>query len=121
MSIKPRATHDELIRRYRNREPRVFIQYTGDEAQNDGLADKDGDLITAGVTDEMLSPGTIQVFIEPDITKAQALRLMAKIHRFICESWDERDAMLLEYIAESAMHERRDAGNKSSNQGDKPF
>jgi len=80
----------DLLEHYAGREPNKFVQYDGfAKNQADGIfnPDKDGDTLFSGDTWELMGGAGVRLLIDPELGRADILRLLAKISKQIKREW----------------------------------
>ena len=80
----------DLLEHYAGREPTQFVQYDGfAKNQADGIfnPDKDGDTLFSGDTWELMGGAGVRLLIDPELGRADILRLLAKISKQIKREW----------------------------------
>ena len=80
----------DLLEHYAGREPNKFVQYDGfAKNQADGIfnPDKDGDTLFSGDTWELMGGAGVRLLIDPELGRADILRLLAKISKRIKREW----------------------------------
>lgn len=103
-----RATKGELIERCCNQNPVTVIQYDGAPGMVSG-GDKDGDDLVSRIADELISMPGVRVLITPTTSKADILRILAKIRGWIDTNWDDWEAIAPEVICKGLAWYRNEA------------
>lgn len=85
-------TKDQLLTKYRDREPKLFVQYDGFNPPthvcgDDGI-DSDGHEIWGGLTYELMHGAQVRVLVEPMAANGDVVVLLRKI-----ADWIERDGV----------------------------
>ena len=81
----------DLLEHYAGREPTQFVQYDGfaevQEVTGIFNPDKDGDTLFNGDTWELMHGAGVRLLIDPELGRADILRLLAKISKRIKREW----------------------------------